>query len=51
MFSALEVQLVALHFGALHDHEAELAEDARDLTLGLAEWMQRAAPQRRGRAG
>ena len=46
MFSSLEVQLVGLDLRAVVDHEAELAEDPRDLALGLAHRMQRAAPQR-----
>ena len=40
----LEVELVALHLRALHDDEPELPEDARDLTLGLRQGVQRAAP-------
>ena len=42
----LEVELVALDLRALHDDEAELAEDARDLALGLAQGVERAAPAR-----
>ena len=42
----LEVELVGLDLRALEDDEAELAEDARDLALGLEEGMQRAARQR-----
>ena len=33
----LEVQLVGLDLGSLEDDEPELAEDARDLLLGLAQ--------------
>ena len=36
----LEVELVGLDLGALHDHEPELAEDARDLALGLADGVE-----------
>src|SRR5947207_517936 len=42
----LEVELVGLDLGALVDHEAELPEDTRDLLLGLAQRMERAAPDR-----
>ena len=45
----LEVELVGLDLGRLVDHEAELAEDARDLALRLDQRVQRAARQRRGR--
>ena len=40
----LEVELVGLDLGALDDDEAELAEDARDLALRLADAVERAAP-------
>ena len=46
----LEVELVGLDLRALVDHEAELAEDARDLALRLAEGVQRAARAGAGRA-
>ena len=39
----LEVELVGLDLGRLVGHEAELAEDARDLALRLDERMERAA--------
>ena len=42
----LEVELVALHLRALHDDEAELAEDARDLAFRLRQGVQRAPPGR-----
>ena len=42
----LEVELVALDLRAVHDDEAELAEDTGDLALGLGQGMEGAPPER-----
>ena len=46
----LEVELVGLDLGALDDDEPELAEDARDLALGLADRVEARRASAGGRA-